>query len=105
MEIPTHGGYIKFFRLGKRVSFFVYFNLDSGFALTDGQKIAIFSDGIPDDFKPDPFFYETEHTVMNRNSSQIENARLVIRSTGIYVYGVNFKTHYELKGTIHYITK
>ena len=94
-------GTVKFFRLGKRATFFVYFQNLSGFALTDGTKIADFQEN----FFPDDFFRETEHVIMNRNNAGTENARLVIRSDGIYVYGVNGKTHYELKGSLHYIAK
>ena len=70
-------------------------------AMTDGTKIADFQEN----FFPDDFFRETEHAIMNRNNAGTENARLVIRSDGIYVYGVNGKTHYELKGSLHYIAK
>lgn len=94
-------GTVKFFRLGKRVTFFVYFQNLSGFAMTDGTKIADFQEN----FFPDDFFRETEHAIMNRNNAGTENARLVIRSDGIYVYGVNGKTHYELKGSLHYIAR
>jgi len=94
-------GTVKFFRLGKRVTFFVYFQNLSGFAMTDGTKIADFQEN----FFPDDFFRETEHAIMNRNNAGAENARLVIRSDGIYVYGVNGKTHYELKGSLHYIAR
>lgn len=94
-------GTVKFFRLGKRVTFFVYFQNLSGFAMTDGTKIADFQEN----FFPDDFFHETEHAIMNRNNVGTENARLVIRSDGIYVYGVNGKTHYELKGSLHYIAR
>ena len=94
-------GTVKFFRLGKRVTFFVYFQNLSGFAMTDGTKIADFQEN----FFPDDFFRETEHAIMNRNNAGTENARLVIRGDGIYVYGVNGKTHYELKGSLHYIAK
>lgn len=69
--------------------------------MTDGTKIADFQEN----FFPDDFFYETEHAIMNRNNAGTENARLVIRSDGIYVYGLNGKTHYELKGTLHYISQ
>lgn len=95
---PTLGT-VKFFRFGKRVTFFVYFQNLSGFTMTDGTKIADFQEN----FFPDDFFRETEHAIMNRNNAGTENARLVIRSDGIYVYGVNGKTHYELKGSLHYI--
>ena len=94
-------GTIKFFRIGKRVTFFVYFQNLSGFTMTDGTKIADYQQN----FFPDTFFYETEHAIMNRNNVGTENTRLVIRSDGIYVYGLNGKTHYELKGTLHYISK
>ena len=94
-------GTVKFFRLGKRVTFFVYFQNLSGFLMTDGTKIADFQSN----FFPDVFFRETEHAIMNRNNAGTENARLVIRSDGIYIYGVNGKTHYELKGTLHYIAQ
>ena len=94
-------GTVKFFRLGKRVTFFVYFQNLSGFAMTDGTKIADFQEN----FFPDDFFRETEHAIMNRNNAGTENARLVIRGDGIYVYGVNGKTHYELKGSLHYIAR
>ena len=94
-------GTVKFFRLGKRVTFFVYFQNLSGLAMTDGTKIADFQEN----FFPDDFFRETEHAIMNRNNAGAENARLVIRSDGIYVYGVNGKTHYELKGSLHYIAR
>ena len=94
-------GTVKFFRLGKRVTFFVYFQNLSGFAMTDGTKIADFHEN----FFPDDFFHETEHAIMNRNNAGTENARLVIRSDGIYVYGVNGKTNYELNGSLHYIAK
>ena len=94
-------GTVKFFRLGKRVTFFVYFQNLSGFAMTDGTKIADFQEN----FFPDDFFRETEHAIMNRHNAGTENARLVIRSDGIYVYGVNGKTHYELKGSLHYIAR
>ena len=94
-------GTVKFFRLGKRATFFVYFQNLSGFAMTDGTKIADFQEN----FFPDDFFRETEHAIMNRNNAGTENARLVIRNDGIYVYGVNGKTHYELKGSLHYIAK
>ena len=94
-------GTIKFFRIGKRVTFFVYFQNLSGFTMTDGTKIADYQQN----FFPDTFFYETEHAIMNRNNAGTENTRLVIRSDGIYVYGLNGKTHYELKGTLHYISK
>ena len=94
-------GTVKFFRLGKRVTFFVYFQNLGGFSITDGTKIADFQEN----FFPDDFFRETEHAIMNRNNAGTENARLVIRSDGIYVYGVNGKTHYELKGSLHYIAK
>lgn len=94
-------GTTKFFRIGKRVYFFVYFQNTSGFLMTDGTKIADYQQN----FFPDTFFYETEHAIMNRNNAGTENARLVIRSDGIYVYGLNGKTHYELKGTLHYISQ
>ena len=69
--------------------------------MTDGTKIADFQEN----FFPDDFFRETEHAIMNRNNAGTENTRLVIRNDGIYVYGVNGKTHYELKGSLHYIAK
>lgn len=94
-------GQVKFFRFGKRVSFFVYFQNLSGFSMSDGTKIADFQQN----FFPDDFYLETEHAVMNRNNQNQENARLVIRQDGIYVYGVNGMIHYELKGTLHYIAK
>ena len=94
-------GTTKFFRIGKRVYFFVYFQNTSGFLMMDGTKIADYQQN----FFPDTFFYETEHAIMNRNNAGTENARLVIRSDGIYVYGLNGKTHYELKGTLHYISQ
>ena len=94
-------GTVNFFRLGKRVTFSVYFQNLSGFAMTDGTKIADFQEN----FFPDDFFRETEHAIMNRNNAGAENTRLVIHNDGIYVYGTNGKTHYELKGSLHYIAK
>lgn len=101
IHFPVPLGNYRFFRFGKRAFFFMFYQNVNGFSLTDGSKIASY----PNNFKIHGAFIDTEFAVMNSNTSTAENARLVMRSDGIYIYGVNNKTHIELKGTLHYITE
>lgn len=94
-------GTVKFFRLGKRVTFFVYFGSVGGFSLSDATKIADY----PQNFTPDEFFLNSEHSIASVNASNKTGARLVILLDGIYVYGVASTIHTELKGSLNYVAK
>lgn len=98
---PGPLGAVRFFRLGKRVTFFVFFEKVSGFTLNDNTKIADY----PANFIPDDFFINSEHVVANKNNLNVIGARLVIRPDGIYAFGVTGVTHTEFKGSLNYIAK
>lgn len=99
-EYPTTLGMFRFWRYGKRVFYFLFYQSTIGFTLTAGAKI---SDFPSEKFYPHVAFMNTEHALIIKNSTNQECARMVIRTDGLYVYGANAGIINELKGTMHYI--
>lgn len=94
----------RFWRYGKRAYLFVFFNaLDSNGInwLTDGTIVFNY----PKNFIPDTPFWNTEYNIVSNNNINRATTRLVLRDNNIMIYGVEGLTHYEIKGTISYITK
>lgn len=94
----------RFWRYGKRAYLFVFFNaLDPNGInwLTDGTILFNY----PKNFIPDTPFWNTEYNIVSNNNINRTTTRLILRDNNIMIYGVEGLTHYEIKGTISYITK
>lgn len=94
----------RFWRYGKRAYLFVFFNASGPNGinwLTDGTIVFNY----PKNFIPDIPFWNTEYSIASNNNINRATTRLVLRDNNIMIYGVEGLTHYEIKGTISYITK
>ena len=95
---------VRFWRYGNRAFLFVFFDYKNSREvnwMTEGIMLANY----PANFTPDTPFLNTEHVILSNNNLNKNIARLVLRNDKITIHGVEGMTHYELKGSLHYIAK
>ena len=90
----------KFFRYGKRATFFISYTL-SGEIWLDFTKIASFPIG----FVPNAEFLHSEHNIYIKTNNHTGEERLILANDGVKIFGVAGKQLYEIKGTINYIVQ
>ena len=90
----------KFFRYGKRATFFISYTL-SGEVWLDYTKLASFPIG----FKPNTEYVYSEHKIYIQTSNNTGDERLVLRGDGIIIAGVAGKLVHKVIGVIEYIAE
>lgn len=90
----------KFFRHGKRATFFISYTL-SGEMWLNFTKIASFPIG----FVPNAEFLHSEHNIYIKTNNHTGEERLILSNDSVKIFGVAGKQLYEIKGTINYIVQ
>ncbi len=90
----------KFFRYGKRATFFISYTL-SGEIWLNFTKIASFPIG----FVPNAEFLNSEHNIYIKTNNHTGEERLILANDSVKIFGVAGKLLYEIKGTINYIVQ
>ena len=90
----------KFFRYGKRATFFISYTL-SGEVWLEHTKVANFPIG----FIPDTEFLYSEHKIYIKTNSHTGEERALLAKDGVEIVGVAGKLIYEIKGVVNYLVK
>ena len=91
----------KFFRYGKRATFFINYTLLSGEIWLDHTKVANFPIG----FIPDTEFLYSEHKIYIKTNSHTGEERALLANDGVQIVGVAGKLIYEIRGVVNYLVK
>ena len=92
--------FFKFFRYGKRATFFISYTL-SGESWSEYTKLANYATG----FKPNTEYVYSEHKIYIQTSNNTGDERLVLRGDGIIIAGIAGKQVYKVIGVIEYIAE
>lgn len=90
----------KFFRYGKRATFFISYTL-SGEIWLEHTKVASFPIG----FIPDTEFLYSEHKIYIKTNSHTGEERALLANDSVQIVGVAGKLIYEIRGIINYIVQ
>ena len=92
--------FFKFFRYGKRATFFISYTL-SGETWSDYTKLSGYTTG----FKPNAEYLYSEHKIYIQTSNNTGDERLVLSGDGIVIAGIAGKQVYKVIGVIEYIAE